>query len=682
MGNARRSAIEDVLPLSPLQEGLLFHSLYERRATRLYVAQLSTDLHGDVDPTALRSATAAVLSRHPNLRAGFRHRGTGEPVQVVPRSFSLDWQDLDLSDLSDRAGVDRDARLARFLDDDWSHGFAVEKPPLLRFALIRLGERHHRFVLTAHHAILDAWSGRLLLGEIFTGYGSTDAAEPIAPYRDYLAWLDRADPQPAEAAWRHALDGLEQGTLVAGVLGAPGGNAAPDEAEELRWDLSESLSQALVDRARDVGVTLNTVFQGAWALVLGRSLGSDDVVFGTPVSCRPADLAHADSMIGLLINTVPVRVRLPSDLSLRDMLRALSDDWTQAARYGHLGLSPIQRLTDITGPLFDTVLSFENQPGGTGDLSTADFTATGPRVRESTHYPLALDVRPGPRVALSLLCRADLIDRAAASAMADRLTRVLTALAETPELTVGSLEVLSEQELDLVLRTYNETVTDRVPGLVHERFRAQARLTPDAVAVTADGGSVTYAELDARTDRLAALLARHGAGPERVIGLMMPRSPALVETMLAVLKTGAAYAPLDPGHPAERLAFLLDDVAPELVVTVGALAATLPAGVGRVIVDDPDVVAFLADASDLSDVSDVSPRPRRHREGPAPTRTALRTSCTPPDPPAAPKAWSSPTATSSIWRPTGVSGRRSGPGSWSTLPRRSTPRPTRSGRRC
>jgi hypothetical protein len=572
---------------------------------------------------------------------------------VVPRSFSLEWQDLDLSDLAD---VDRDARLARFLDDDWSRGFAIEKPPLLRFALIRFGERHHRFVLTAHHAILDAWSGRLLLGEIFTGYGSTDAAEPIAPYRDYLAWLDRADPQRAEAAWRRALDGLEQGTLVAGALGPQGGNAAPDGAEELRWDLSETLSQALVDRARDVGVTLNTVFQGAWALVLGRSLGSDDVVFGTPVSCRPADLANADRMIGLLINTVPVRVPLPPDISLREMLHELGNGWSRSARYGHLGLSPIQRLTEITGPLFDTVLSFENQPVGTGDLSTAGFTATDPRVRESTHYPLALDVRPGPRVALSLLYRADLVDRVAASAMAERFTRALTALAETPDLNVGDLEVLSEQELNLVLRTYDGTVTDRVPGLVHERFRAQARLTPDAVAVTADDCSVTYAELDSRTDRLAALLTRHGAGPERVIGLMMPRSPALVETMLAVLKTGAAYAPLDPGHPDERLTFLLDDVAPELVVTVRAQAAALPADVGRVIVDDPDVVAFLADVSG--------------------------TSCTPPDPPAVPRAWSSPTATSSIWRPTGVSGRRSGPGSWSTLPRSSTPRPTRSGRRC
>ncbi|MFI7453013.1 amino acid adenylation domain-containing protein [Nonomuraea sp. NPDC049714] len=597
MGKVRRSAIEDVLPLSPLQEGLLFHSLYEREATRLYVAQLSMELHGDVDPTALRSASAAVLSRHPNLRAGFRHRGSGEPVQVVPRGFSLEWQDLDLSDLGGVEGAARDARLARFLDDDWSLGFAIEKPPLLRFALIRLGAGHHRFVLTAHHAILDAWSGRLLLGEIFTAYGSTDAAEPIAPYRDYLAWLDQADQQRAEAAWRRALDGLEQGTSIAGALGGHAGNAGSAEAEELRWDLSEDLSQALVNRAREVGVTLNTVFQGAWALVLGRSLGSDDVVFGTPVSCRPADLANADRMIGLLINTVPVRVPLPPDISLRQMLRELGDGWSESVRYGHLGLSPIQRLTGITGPLFDTVLSFENQPGGTADLSTADFTATDLRVRESTHYPLALDVRPGRRIAISLLHRVDMVDRDAASVMADRVTRVLTALAETPDLNVGSVEALSGQELDLVLRTYNDTGTDRVPGLVHERFRAQARLTPDAVAVTADDGSATYAELDARTDRLAALLARHGAGPERVIGLMVPRSLALVETLLAVLKTGAAYAPLDPGHPAERLAFLIGDVAPEVVVTVKALAATLPVGIERVIVDDPDVVACLADTA-------------------------------------------------------------------------------------
>ncbi|MFC5833511.1 amino acid adenylation domain-containing protein [Nonomuraea insulae] len=588
MDNARRSAIEDVLPLSPLQEGLLFHSLYEREATRLYVVQISMDLHGDVNSAELRSAATTALSRRPNLRAGFRHRGSGEPIQVVPSDFTTEWQGLDLSELTD-AG--RDARITRFLDNDWSRGFDLEKPPLLRFALIRLGEGRHRFVLTAHHAILDAWSGRLLLDEIFTAY-SAAPAEPAAPYREYLAWLSRTDRVRAEASWRRTLDGLEQATLVADVLDE---QAVTAGADELCWDLTETLSQALVNRARDVGVTLNTVFQGAWALALGRSLGSDDVVFGTPVSCRPPDLAGADRMIGLLINTVPVRVSLAPGLSLRQMLRELGDSWSEAARYGHLGLSPIQRLTDITGPLFDTVLSFENQPGSTDDLSTVDFTTTDLRVRESTHYPLALDVRPGPRIAISLLYRAGMVDRVAASALADRFTRALTAIAETPDLNVGGVEVLSGQEQDSILRTFTGTATDRIPGVVHELFQAQARLTPDAVAVTADDGSATYAQLDDRTDRLAALLARHGAGPGRVIGLMLPRSLAMVESLLAVLKTGAAYAPLDPGHPADRLRFLIDDVAPEVIVTVRDQTAALPPHIERIVLDQSDVAADLAD---------------------------------------------------------------------------------------
>lgn len=278
----------DIWPLSPLQKGMLFHALYEEQGADVYVIQMALDLRRALDAPGLRRAVTGVLARHDNLRASFRNRNSGQPVQAILREADPDWSETDISHLT---GDERAAELARLLEEDRSRRFDLTRPPL-RFSLIRLGEEEYRFVFTAHHILLDGWSMPLVLGELMTLYnngGDTSALPPVVPYKGYLGWLAEQDRDEAERAWKRALAETGGPTLIA----PPGSTMRPGAAETLIEQVSGELSAALVERARSLGLTLNSVVQTAWGMVLGGLTGRDDVVFGETVSGRPPELAYS-----------------------------------------------------------------------------------------------------------------------------------------------------------------------------------------------------------------------------------------------------------------------------------------------------------------------------------------------------------------------------------------------------
>nr|WP_037679926.1 non-ribosomal peptide synthetase [Streptomyces griseus] len=559
-----RSGIADVLPLSPLQEGLLFHALYDdERAPDVYAAQQVLELTGPVDPAAVRAAGQALLDRHPNLGACFRRREAGRPVQIVPTDVELPWVEADLSCL----GADeRDKEWERLLDEERTRRFDLARPPLLRYLLVRWAEDSHRLVVTNHHILLDGWSKQLLVREFSTLYaGEHPTSLPPAPaYRDYLAWLSRQDRDGAESAWRNALDGVVEPTLL-----APSANPTAVLPDELVVELPEELSRAADTTARSLGITLNTLVQGAWGMLLGRLTGRTDVVFGQTVSVRPPELRNIASLVGFCINTTVTRVRWDDQATIADLLTALQGRQTSLLAHQHLGLADIRRGTGVDGELFDTLLAFENHPAGASSPRVTQVTG-----RDATHYPLTLAVLPAHRLALRLSYRPDRYDETGARALVDRFAAVLEALATDPSRRAADVAALLPGERELLL---GDASTAEAPAAaLPELFARQAARTPDATAVVHDGTRLTYAELDARADRLARLLAARGAGPERLVALALPRSPDLVVAVLAVLRTGAAYLPMDPDYPADRLAFMLADAAPVLLLTTGGLASGLP----------------------------------------------------------------------------------------------------------
>ncbi|RSS75552.1 non-ribosomal peptide synthetase, partial [Streptomyces sp. WAC06614] len=597
----QKPRLEGILPLSPLQQGLLFHAQYDEQGPDVYTMQFVLDIEGGVDTERLRSACAALLRRHAGLRAAFRHRKNGEPVQLIPFELAPDFT---VTDLSGRPAGERAAAAEEIAAADRARRFDLARPPLIRFTLVDLGEGRFQFLVTAHHILLDGWSRALLIGELFElygllGSGSDERALPaVTPYRDYLAWVVAQDRTAAEDAWRRVLDGVEEPTLLA----APDAGRAPLAPALTRVELPAAATAELARWARGRGITVNTVVQAAWAMILGRLTGRDDVVFGGTVSGRPPQLPGVESMIGLFINTLPVRVTLDPAEPVGALLERLQDQQAALMDHQFLGLADIQRLTPAAGELFDTLLVFENYPVDTEGLrrSAGGLGVVDGRSHEGTHYPLSLLVNAGETLALDLSHRPDLLDTAAARALGARVLRLLASLPGAEDIPVGRLDLLTGEEREQVLGTWNDTAHDAPLETLPALFRQTADRHPDAVAVECAGTALTYRELDSRANRLARLLIARGAGPERTVALALPRSVDLVTALWAVLKSGAAYLPVDAGYPADRIAHMLGDAAPALVVTDRTTRPALAAATGDdttaplLLLDDEATAAALA----------------------------------------------------------------------------------------
>jgi amino acid adenylation domain-containing protein len=603
-GQVSKSAIEDVLPLSPLQEGMLFQALYDEDGPDLYVHQLLLDLEGPLDARALRLAARALLGRHANLRVGFRHDRSTEPVQLVHGRVKVPWAQIDLSALDE---AKQEAELARHADEDRARGFDLTRPPLLRFTVFRLGPQRFRLMLTKHHILMDGWSVPVLVRELFELYGSKgDPAvlRPVTPYRDYLAWLAAQDADTAREAWRTALDGIDEPTLVAPAhrgreLVRPGW---------LRHEVPVEITSGLLSFARSRSLTVNTVVQGVWGLLLSALTGRDDVVFGAIVSGRPPEIPGVDTMVGLFINTLPVRVRFRPDESLADALTRLQAEQAELLAHQHVRLTDVQQRSGHQ-ELFDTTLVYQNYPVDptTEELEVDGVRFSGVDGRDGAHYPLNLAAGlMGDDLHLRLCYAPDLFDETAARAVLDRLVRLLTAVVAAPDQPVGRLDVLSPAERRQLLGDYNDSARDIAPATLPELFRARVTEAPDAPALIFGDTTVSYAELDARANRLARRLIELGVGPEQFVAVSVPRSVELITALWAVLKAGAAYLPLDPEYPVDRLSFMVDDARPSLLISTTATAGLLgdvAQDVPRLVLDAPGTPAALT-AYDDGDITD------------------------------------------------------------------------------
>ncbi|QEU91125.1 non-ribosomal peptide synthetase [Streptomyces kanamyceticus] len=578
---AAAAPLADVLPLTPLQEGFVFLNLADDTALDVYVGQIVLDLDGEVDAEGLRTAARQLLDRHPNLRAGFHQRADGSWVQVVPRTAEVPWRYADLA-----ASADMEDAAARIAEEDRWAEFDLARPPLLRFTLIKLGDAHHRLVMTNHHILFDGWSLPVVFRDLLTLYARRDGSGKIRAlpkprdFRDHLGWLGRQDKDAARTAWTRSLGDLDAGSLLAPdagpVVTAPG---------QVPFRAGRELSEDLTRFARAHGLTVNTVVQGAWALVLAQLTGASDAVFGVTVSGRPAELPGVESMVGLFINTVPRRAHIDPAEPVGQYLRRLQEEQTRLLDHQWVGLAEVQNWAGSTG-LFDTAMVFENYPldGNALDetLNAAGLAIAGIQTADSTHFALNLvaDLRDA-ELNVRFDHRSDVLTEEQVREIAERFGRVLAAFVADAEVPVGRIGLLGAVDRERVLVEWNGDTSGVVssvssvslPELVAER----ARLAPDAVAVSDENSRLTYAELTDRADRLARYLITRGVGAERFVAVAMPRGVDAVVALLGVLRAGAAYVPVDPEYPVERIAYMLEDAAPVLVLASEGVAAKLPA---------------------------------------------------------------------------------------------------------
>ena len=586
---ARFGKLAGIWPTTPAQSGMLFHTMLSGTAFDPYHMQMVFHLSGDVDPERMRRAGQALLGRYTNLRAAFVDRADGDVVQVVTADgMTLPWRHLDLT-----GDAERTETFERFLTEDRAAHFDTAAPPLIRLALAVLEPGRAELVMTCHHVLLDGWSMPLLMRDLLLLYASHGDPAPLPATRDYgdfLTWRAQQDAAESARVWTAELAGVEEATLL-----APGADDAGEQGVgEVEVALPVDQAHELARRAAELGITVNTLVQGAWGLLLGRLTGRSDVVFGATVSGRPPAVTDVDSMVGNFINTLPVRVEYAPGDTLAEVLGRLQNRQAALLEHHHYGLSQIQQAVGLPS-LFDTLVVFESYPIDREGLGAATEAAdgiafTGLRPSTATNYPLALMAAADPHLQLVFQYAPGVFDRDAVEVIAARLVRVLRQLAAEPELSLARLDILEPDERERLLAEFNDTAVPTPDVTVNGLVEAQAARTPDAVALVTDGESLTYREVNARADRLARELAGRGVGPESVVAVSLPRTANLVVALLAVLKAGGAYLPVDPKYPSHRLAAIFEEARPHLVLTDAQTLAALPEhGAPDVLLDTLDL---------------------------------------------------------------------------------------------
>ncbi|WP_143145128.1 condensation domain-containing protein, partial [Streptomyces humi] len=558
-------AIENIYPLTALQQGMLFHTELADEPG-MYWVQNGLLLEGNLDLTALRRAWELMFSRHEVLRTTVVSEGVPEPLAVVSRSVPLPLRVLDLSHLDEAA---RQRAVDDYLTSDWESGADFTAPTLVRIAVIRLAPERHQLVWSYHHMLLDGWSDPIVVGELLESYHAfREGGEPRLaarrPFRDFVAWVTGQDMNAARAYWRERLAGV-RGTTTLGIE-RPTGDRGPGEC---RVPLSpEAATTGVAEFARRHRLTLNTVVQAAWAVVMAHYSGNDDVVFGVTSSGRDGRLDGMDAMVGMLLNTTPVRITLDREQPVTDWLTRLQDEQVRARQFEHTPLVEIAAASELPPgeQLFQSLFVFENFPVQEVQQEQRNSAASGLRAganygREQANYPLSVTASSGRELTIKMSYDRARMDADAVDRMAGHLAHVLEDLvtADAGRL-VGDVSLVSVGEVEGLVRGWAGVplVLPSVGG-VHELIVGWAGVVPDAVAVVSGERVLTYGGLVARASRLAHELRGRGVGAESVVGLCLSRGVDLVVAVLGVWLAGGAYLPLDPDYPVERLEFMLAD---------------------------------------------------------------------------------------------------------------------------
>ncbi|MCB1053923.1 MAG: AMP-binding protein, partial [Acidobacteria bacterium] len=598
-----RRDIESFYPLSPTQQGMLFHSL-AAPDSGMYVGQVGFRLEGHLDVGALRRAWGEVTARHGALRTSFRWRDLKEPIQVVSRRSRCDFFDLDWRRLDERG---KERCRSELLRGDLRRGFDLTQAPLVRMTLLRLSDGVAELLWTRHHLVVDGWSVSLLFQELLRRYQALVAGKPLplgpAPrYRDYIAWLRRQDPDNEAATWQRELAGLSEPAVfeygTAESAGAGGDEQWADAAGEVPWSTTAGLSSL----GRSQGVTLATLVQGAWAILLARYLNRDEALFGTVVAGRPAEIEDVQAMVGLFINTQPLRAHVPAERGFLDWVRDLQGHLSELRHGEYLALHQIQGWSPLPRghAMFETLLVYENYPVdplllgpsrevsreqttyelGSQGLAAADLRILRGHARERTNYPLTLVFRQGQTLPISAIYDRSRMSAADVDRLLRHFVRLLEGITEDPRRPLGELPWMSAAERHELLVEWDGPRVAPAASTVDELVRRQAERSPDAVALVQADQRLTYAQLVQRSEAFAAALSAAGVGPGDRVGIGLDRTPALLVAVLGVLHAGAAYVPLDPSYPDARLALMVEDATlAALVAEPGSeLEALAPAG--------------------------------------------------------------------------------------------------------
>lgn len=585
--------IEDIYELSPLQQGMLFHTLLVPNSG-VYFEQFCYTLQTQLNVSAFNKAWQRVLDRHPILRTSFYWENLDKPYQVVYRQVDLPWKFQDWRQMSLE---ETEKQLEVFLAADRKQGFTLSQVPLIRLALIQVADSAYQFVFSYHHILMEGWSLTWLWKEFYEFYNAFCKGQDLhleypRPFREYISWLQKQDISKAEIYWRETLRGFTVPTPLMMDKAADTLSSENEDHDCQQTLLSITTTDALNSLTRKYHLTLNIILKGAWAILLSRYSGESDIVFGATSSGRPTELAEAESMMGLFANTLPLRVQVDSNALLIPWLKKLQVQEVEMRQYEYSPLLQIQQWSQIPRglPLFESILSFNNYlVDSTGEKLAESLALGEARIFEKTNYPLTLQVYPGSNLLLLIGYDTRRFDSATINRILGHLKTLLESLVANPEQQLRDLPLLTAQEKSQLLLEWNDTKVEYPQHQrIHQLFESQVEETPDAITVVFEDEQLTYHELNTKANQLAHYLRSLGVKSEVLVGICVERSLQMVIGLLAILKADGAYVPLDPSYPKERLAYMLEDSQPRVLLTQQQLVETLPNHKAKLVCLDTD----------------------------------------------------------------------------------------------
>ncbi|MEG7378138.1 amino acid adenylation domain-containing protein [Bacillus subtilis] len=600
--------IENIYPLTPMQKGMLFHSLIDS-ASGAYFEQAAFDLKGLLDIEAFTMSLSQLAERHDILRTHFYTEWKDQPLQIVFRSKRIETIVEDIRSMNKQQ---RNEFIAAFVQKDKARGFDLTRDALMRVSILRTEEDQARLIWSFHHILMDGWCLPLITKEVFeTYYAILERRKPkrgaVTPYSQYIEWLDEQNHKKAAAYWRDYLDGYEGQTVL--LREQPANQAKGYEKGEHAFRLGKQLTEEIKRAASRHQVTVNTWIQTAWGLLLQRYNGSQDVVFGTVVSGRPADIPGIESMVGLFINTIPVRIDTQPEMTVAQVLKTNQERALASQLYETYPLYEIQTQTEQKQQLISHIMVFENYPVEEQmEHMKQDHTALDIidfHLEEHTHYDFNFIVMPAGETEIHFVYNANVYDQASVERMQAHFMQIIKQMVNDPEIGVQELDMLAADERSLLIETFNDTLAEYPKEkTIHQLFEEQAERTPEQVAIVFEDKKLTYRQLNERANQLARTLRAKGVRADQLTAIISKHNIELVVGILAVLKAGGAYVPIDPDYSEHRIQYILDDANAEIVLTQSHLQQRL-AHAGTIVQLDEEH-SYHEDASNLEPLSHVN----------------------------------------------------------------------------
>lgn len=572
MDGFNKQNIEKIYYLIPMQEGMVFNSLYNKNSNA-YFQQFSFEIIGQFDVSIYKEAFNSLVKRHEILRTVFVYEKVKRNAQVVLKQLIIDINYMDITSYEENNKI---TFINEYKSNDKSKGFDLSVGPLIRMAIIKVSTDSYKVILSYHHIIMDGWSMAIFFEELFENYsllknGSNVQLKSAGRFEDYVRWLQIQDTQAAKNYWEEYLLEYDQ------KADYPRFNAGFNNKEykpcEYKFSIDRERTEKLKDLAKECKISFSTLFQTIWGIVLQKYNNTNDVVFGSVVSGRHADLAGIENMVGLFINTIPVRVRCNEEESFSNTALNLQNQNIKSEQYSFLPLNEIQSCCEPKQELVSQIIAFENYPieekvislsgGKAGELSLENI-----EISEQTSYDLNVQIIPGEEILIKIIYNGFVYEQVTIIEIEGRIKKLISIVLEDNNISVGDIDISLNDEIEKLLFKFNDTKADYPQKkTIHGIFEEQVQRFPGNIAVTCEEVSLTYHELNYMSNQLAGKLRGMGIGPDSIVAMVLERSIDMIIAILGILKSGGTYLPIDPGYPADRVRYMLDDSKASVLLT-------------------------------------------------------------------------------------------------------------------